>query len=183
LLCVDGAASAAVAGELAAMAAAAIASGAVALLEVGVAAGTSVGATVTGIATAIGIATATGFGVVGDAPLCCPELVVSVAEDDFSVDFAVPAFESLDLALDCWPALTLASALTAALEAGLAASEGGVLSRVVEGSSARRCEADCVCAAELLFPLSAAVLLSISAPKLVPPDDWSDRADLCGTPG
>jgi hypothetical protein len=53
---------------------------------------------------------------------------------------------------------------------------------VADASSERRCVADCGCAGEVARSLlvSAGVLLSISAPKLSFPDDWSDRAGLCG---
>ena len=88
---------------LAAMAAAAIASGAVALPEVGVAAGTFVDATVTGIATA------TGFGVVADERGLLGQdgrigrgRVCRMA--GLSVDFAVPAFEAPDFVWDGWAA-------------------------------------------------------------------------------
>jgi len=208
LICAGDAAAAADAGELAAMAAAAIASGAVALPAAGVAgvaAGTSVDAIMTGIATA------TAFGVVADGPSSFAEAAGTaeesapevLSEDGLSVDFSVPAFEALDFALDRWTAAVLASALAAALasESCLAVASRSselfraawsedaaprerVLSAVAAASSERRCDADCCCAVEVArsLPVSAAALLSTSAPKRSFPDDGSDLTDLCGGP-
>jgi hypothetical protein len=208
LVCADdaaGAAGAADAGELAAIAAAAIASGAVALPGAGVAAGTSVDAIMTGIATA------TAFGVIADGPSCFAEAAGTaeesaaevLSEAGLSVDFSVPAFEALDFALDRWTAAVLAAALAAALESESclavasrsselfraawsedAASRERVLSAVAAASSERRCDADCCCAVEVArsLPVSAAALLSTSAPKRSFPDDGSDLTDLCGGP-
>ena len=102
LTCADGTDGAAVTGVLAAIAAAAIASGAVPVPDVGVAAGTSVGATGTGIATA------TGFGVVTDGASCCVEaagaveepVAAIVSETGFSIVFGAPVFEAPDFAFD-----------------------------------------------------------------------------------
>lgn len=109
LICADDAACGAMAGELAAMAAAAIASGAVLLSDavtpvvaVLEAEGTFVGAGMTGTTTAIAFGTTA-------VPACCAARVGSVgelsSEDDLSVDFAVPSFEPLAVVLDCWAAL------------------------------------------------------------------------------
>jgi hypothetical protein len=113
LICADDAAGGAMAGELAAMAAAAIASGAVLLPDAvtpvvavlaGAVEGTFVGARMTGITTAIAFGTTA-------VPACCAARVGSVvelsSEDDLSVDFAVPSFGPLAVALDCWAALAL----------------------------------------------------------------------------
>jgi hypothetical protein len=94
--------------ELAAIAAAAIASGAVAVPEVGgAAAGTLVGTTGTGIATA------TGVGVVTDAPVCCAWPLGSVEVPSVVVEFdlVVPALELLD----CWVPLLPDAPLALAL--------------------------------------------------------------------
>lgn len=108
----DDAACAETACELAAIAAAAIASGAVAPLGVGVAAATWV----TGVET--GITTATGVGVTESAA-CWARRVGSTAEVssvvDFAVDFVVPVFGALELAVGCWPAPVLAALLVLAV--------------------------------------------------------------------
>lgn len=94
------AAGAAGAGELAAIAAAAIASGAVALPDAGGAAGTSVDAMMTGLATT------TALGMVTDAAACGAAAAATAEEsaaallpdDGFSVDFTSPGFEAPDFA-------------------------------------------------------------------------------------
>jgi hypothetical protein len=192
LIWADDAAGAADAGELAAIAAAAIASGAVALPDAGVAAGTSVNAMVTGIATA------TALGVGTDAPPCCAEAAGTVEEsaaelfpeEGFSAGFAGPAFKALDFALDCSTAAALALASALALAAALAseacwalalrsaeaflavwsadaASRDRVLSAFAAASSARRCDADCCCDPDAArsLPVLAGMLESTSAPK------------------
>ena len=201
LICGDDGAGAADAGELAAIAAAAIASGAVALPDAGVAAGISVDAMTTGIATA------TAFGVVTDAASCCAEAATVeasgaevVSEEDLSVDFfsvdvAVPAFK----ALDCWTASVLALAAALASEpclamalrssglvlAGCLADAGSrdrLISAAVDASSVRRCDADCGCAVEFArsLPVSADGRLSTSAWKLSFACEGSGFADFAG---
>jgi hypothetical protein len=203
LVCAADAAGASTAAELAAIAAAAIASGPVALLDAGEAVATSAATTVTGIATA------TGFGVVTADPSCWAGAAGSAAEGasawaaeassefDFAVDFASSVFEASDLVLERWTASVFASALAsercliaasrlsesfcAALSAD-AAWRDCLRSAAAEASSERRRDADCSCAVEFARSLlvSAAVLLSTSAPKLSFPGDGSERAGLGG---
>jgi len=107
----DATGAAAVADWLAAIAAAAIANGAVALPDVGGAAGTSVTATGTGMATA------TAFATVTDRASCCADAAASVEEaavevspdGDLLVDVVASDFEVPDFALECWGTLVLAS--------------------------------------------------------------------------
>jgi hypothetical protein len=173
------------------------------LPDAGEAAGTFAAATVTGIGTA------TGFGVVTAGPSCLAGAAGSVAEAasawvaeassefDFAADFASSVFEAPDLALERWTPSVFASALAsercltaasrsseafcAALSAE-AASRDCLRSAAADASSERRRDADCSCAAEFARSLlvSAAVLLSTSAPKLSFPGDWSERAGLGG---
>jgi hypothetical protein len=203
LVCAADAAGASVAAELATIAAAAIASGSVALPDAGEAAGTFAAATVTGIATAIG------FGVVKADPSCWAGAAGSAteaasawaagasSESDFAVDFASSVFEAPDLVLVRWTASVCASALVsercliaasrssesfcAALSAD-AALRDCLRSAAADASSERRRDADCSCAVEFARSLlvSAAVLLSTSAPKLSFPGDGSERAGRGG---
>lgn len=93
------------ADDVAVITAAAMASGAVALPDPAGAAGALVEAMMTGIATAIG------FGIVTDGPPGCAAALGSAAEvlseDDFPVDFEVPAFEELEFEPVCWTVLLL----------------------------------------------------------------------------
>jgi hypothetical protein len=203
LVCAADAAGASVAAELAAIAAAAIASGSVALPDAGEAAGTFAAATITGIATA------TGFGVATAGPSCLAGAAGSAAdaasawavgassEFDFAAGFASSVFEAPDLALERWTPSVFASALAsercltaasrssesfcAALSAD-AALRDCLRSAAADASSERRRDADCCSAVEFARSLlvSAAVLLSTSAPKLSFPGDWSERAGLGG---
>jgi hypothetical protein len=212
LVCAEDAAGGAMAGELAAMAAAASASGAVPLPDALIAvvaevAGVAAGAFVDAMTT--GITMATAFGTAEDGPPGCADAVGSVeevsSEDDFSFDFVVPAFEVSAFALDCWVAVALASVFEAVLaveacpalelsEALLAAwlvaveSEDCVLFWVVEESSVRRGGAGGVGAADVvpLLPVAlfvAAALLSSRAPKRSLPCDGSVLAGRCGATG
>src|SRR5216684_1466930 len=207
LIWADAAADADVAGELAAIAAAAIASGAVALPVV--AAGISANAIGTGIATATAFGVVAEGSPCGAETAGAVEESAAEAwsAEDFAAGsntpaFKTPAFEALDFALDRWTASAsvLLSALVAESRLAVAsrsseffcaawsatvASRDRVLSAAVaDASSERRCNADCCWAVEvprsLLLLVSADVLLSTSAPKLSFPDDWSDRAGLCG---
>ena len=206
LIWADAAAGAAVADERVAIAAAAIASGAAALPVV--AAGISANAIGTGIATATAFGVVaedssccawTAGGVEGSA-------AEAWSAEDFAAGskapaFKTPAFEALDFALDRWTAsasvllsvLVAESCLAAsrsseffcaAWSAAVASRDRALSAAVADASSERRCDADCCWAVEvprsLLLLVSADVLLSTSAPKLSFPDDWSDRAGLCG---
>jgi hypothetical protein len=201
--CADEAAGAAVADMLAAMAAAAIASGAVAFPDAGAvapevggaAAGTSVTATVTGIAVAMAMA------VVAVVASCCAEAAGSVEaavaaaspDDDFSADFAVSDFELPDFALEgggasgLAPVLDGGAALASWLLGSLLAggSEGAAFcdppslaaaGTLLEGD----CRAGCCCVVGGVLPGSLALLLSTSAPKISFPEAESDLADLGG---
>jgi hypothetical protein len=186
------------------MAAAAIASGAVPDPDAGVAAGAPV------VGTATASVTATGFGVVMDngcattAATFEESALEVVPEDGFSVDLAVPDFAVLDFAWDCWVGSVLALALAPASEVcpvvapppaklSLADwSEPVVLREAVLSVGGEllsdRGWADCCGAADVgcgvgtagPLPVSAATLLSISAPKRSVACDWSDRADFGG---
>jgi hypothetical protein len=191
LICADDAVGAAMAGELAAMAAAAIASGAVLLPDAvtpvvaelaGGVEGTFVETRTTGITTAIAFGTTA-------APPCWAARFGSVdeplSEDGcLSEGFAVPPFGVSALALDGWPALAPAPAFAALLASeacpeavlglleslaawlAVAASEGCVLFCAVDGSSARRGAGVWVwLVAAALLLLAAAVLLSTNAPN------------------
>jgi hypothetical protein len=186
---------------VAAIAAAAIASGVVALPVDGEAAGTTVDAT------AMGTATATGFGVVAAGSSCCAGVagsaLVSAAEpsseDGFAVDLVSSVLEPLDFTLERWAASAFASILASArclaaasrsfesFRAALsaeAALRDCLVSAAADASSVRRRDADCSCAVEFArsLAMSAAVLLSTSAPKLSVPADGSGLVDLGGGP-
>jgi hypothetical protein len=207
LICADDTAGEAMAAALAAIAAVAIASGAVALPDAGVA-GAAALASVVGTVTARTTATGFGVvtdGAPGVAEAVEESAAEAVLEDGLPVDFAVP-FALSDFALDPWVvsalevALALLSALflAAALRSSelllaawseAAASRDRVLSAEADASSARGCEAGgcwgagCCCAVEvapaLLAASAAAVLLSISVPKLLS-CDGSGRAGFGG---
>jgi hypothetical protein len=198
----------AVACELAAIAAAAIASGAVALPVAGAAAGTLAGARATGIATATGFGVVTApTSCCARAVAIVAAAVSEVSEEGFAGGFAGPALTTPDGAADgcaesglpaarpLKPVWVLASEglgvlasrslepLAAAWLAG-GASCDCVLSVVAGASAEGRWAADGWGAVEAAasLALSAAVLLSTSAPKLSFPDDGSDRAGRCGAP-
>jgi hypothetical protein len=187
LACADDA-GAAMAAEVAAIAAAAIASGAVAVPETGdveAAAGTSVNATVTGIAMATG--PPDGVEAAGSA--------LEVSADDFDGDFASPVFDVPDLAPGSGPVSVLPAALALALlvsEADPALvlrsfrplfADGSVaavaddceLSAAAGVSSERRCGG---ATGRSLLLVSAAVLLSTSDAKLSVDD--GPRSGLAG---
>lgn len=197
LACADEAAdeatgAAAVADMLAAMAAAAIAKGAVALPDVGGAAGVSVTATVTGIAVAMAFVTVVAS--------CCAEVAGSVeepaaevsADDDFAADFPASDFVLPDFALEGWGASVLVPEL--ALEAGAAAEAFWLPESLLAGGAAGNafcdpllfaaggvlseedCQAGCGGAVAAGLLASLAVLLSTSAPKTPFPVLESDLA-------
>jgi hypothetical protein len=178
------------AAEVAAIAAAAIASGAVAVPETGgveAAAGTSVNATVTGIATATG--PPDGVEAAGSA--------LEVSADDFVGDFASPLFDVPDLAPGGGPVSVLPAALALALlvsevdpalvlrsfrplfaDESVAALAGDCeLSAAAGVSSERRC-GGAMGAGRSLLLVSAAVLLSTSDAKLSVDD--GPRSGLAG---
>lgn len=208
LVCAAVATGAFVAAELAAMAAAAMASGAVALPDDDAAAGTIIGVTATGIATATGFGVVTAgpscfTGAAGSAAVACEESPGEVSlEDGFAVDL-VSVFEPPDFAFEPWAASALALALAFALASALALafawerwlsaasrlseraawsvaalSRDRLPSATADELSGRRCEA--VCSGARSLPVSAAVLLSTSAAKLSFPGDGSVLAALGG---
>jgi hypothetical protein len=191
--------------ELAAMAAAAIASGAVALPDAGIAAGTPVSATGAGIATATAFGVVTADAAcsteaarsVEARPVEATsgeEWIVEVSpEDGFAFDFAEPAFEAPDFAPGCATALAMtsgvssedclavplrSSAVLPAVWSDAAALRDPLLSEVAGASPERRCGTGCSGAVEAVrsLPVSIAVLLSTSAPKLSFPCDGSGLA-------
>ena len=173
------------------------------MADEGVAAGGAAVGTVTASATAITFAVAAGVpGCGAEAAGSVDEAVAEVLpEDDFVVDFAGSALESLDFVLECCAesafalalAVTFASALAAALaselcwalalrspEAFLAArsSAAALLDRAASAfaaSSARRCDPACACAFEVALRVSAGRLSSTSDPKPPLPCDGSGR--------
>jgi len=209
LICAGAAADADVADELAAIAAAAIASGAVALPAAGVAAGISAAAMLTGTTTAttFGVVAEGSLCCAETAGAVEESAAEAWSAEDFAAGskapaFKTPAFEARDFGPDRWTASAsaLLSALVAesrlavasrssgfvcaAWSAAVASRDRALSAAVADASSERRCDADCGWAVEvarsLLLLVSADVLLSTSAPKLSFPDDWSDRAGLCG---
>jgi hypothetical protein len=184
-----------------AAAAIAIASGAVALPVADGTAGESVSAIATGIVTA------TAAGVAAGAPPCGAEVPGSAedafSEDGFSVCCALLSLDWPDLVGSRWTTAVLVPASPASLEPeacpafdwllsdafvalwpaeasserSFAVPRDRVSPPLAATSSARRCDADIGCAAELVpAPVSAGRLESSSAPKLSFCGDPSARA-------